>query len=255
MPVARDHVEIERKPPSKPKTGGGGPGKIPHPRDFGGGDDGEPDRDENSSERSERLLIYRVLMVVCIVAVAVVFIVLTVAYLYRRSVLHFDEDKGEELHLWRPLVLPYLLLWINSLVLLASSGTLELARRQMTKQSEFASMGIVPPAGRRELSWLTATFGLGLGFLGGQALVWNTLRHRGLFLHANASSSFFYAFTALHAAHLVGGLVALAWLIFRSWRPRRRDFRQVALQATGWYWHFMGILWLAIFALLHFTRK
>jgi heme/copper-type cytochrome/quinol oxidase subunit 3 len=53
----------------------------------------------------------------------------------------------------------------------------------------------------------------------------------------------------------VGGLIALAWLIFRSWRPRRRDFREVALQATGWYWHFMGILWLAIFALLHFTRK
>jgi cytochrome c oxidase subunit 3 len=253
MPVVSDHVEIERKP--KPKLGGGGPGKIGHRRGYGGGDEGDPDRGENSNERTERLLSYRILMMACIAMVAILFIALAVAYLYRRSILHWDQDSGADIHLWRPLVLPYLQLWINSLILVASSGTLEVSRRQMLKHSEFASMGIVPPSGQRELPWLAATLLLGLAFLGGQAVVWNLLRHQGLFLKANASSSFFYAFTGLHAAHLLGGLAALAWLIFRTWRPRRADFRQVAVQATGWYWHFMGILWFAIFALLYFTRK
>lgn len=251
MPVVSDHVEIERSP----KLGGGGPGKIPHRYGFGGGDDGDPNRDENRNEQRERRLFYRILMVACIVMVAILFIALAVAYLYRRSVEHYDQDTNRVVHVWRPLVLPYLQLWINSIVLLLSSGTLELARRQMLRQSEFATMGIVPPAGRKELPWLLTTLLLGLGFLAGQVIVWNILRHQGLFLAANSSSAFFYAFTGLHALHLLGGLVAMIWVLFRTWMPGRTDFREVALQATAWYWHFMGILWLAIFALLHFTRK
>lgn len=251
MPVVSDHVEIERPP----KLGGGGPGKIPHRFGFGGGDEGDPNRDENRHEQRERQLSYRILMVMCIVMVAGLFIALAYAYLSRRASLQWDQDLHNEVRVWRPLVLPYLQLGINSLVLLLSSLTLELARKRLAKQSEFIALGIVPPTGRKELPWVLVTLLLGMAFLGGQVVVWNILRHQGMFLSRNANSSFFYAFTGLHAVHLLGGLVALMWVLFRTWRPRRMDFRQVALQATGWYWHFMGILWLAIFALLHFTRK
>jgi cytochrome c oxidase subunit 3 len=251
MPVVSDHVEIERPP----KLGGGGPGKIPHRFGYGGGDDGDPERNENHHQQRERRLTYCFLVVIFIVAVTALFVALTVAYLYRRSVPYYDQDANREIHVWRPLLLPYLQLWINSFLLLLSSGTLELARQRLHKQSEFAAMGIVPPSGRKELPWLIVTLVLGLAFLGGQVSVWNILRHQGLFLAWNSRSSFFYAFTGLHGAHLLCGLIALTWVIFRSWKPRGTDFRQVALQATGWYWHFMGILWMAIFALLYFTRK
>jgi cytochrome c oxidase subunit III len=251
MPPVSEHVELERPP----KLGGGGPGKIPHRFGFGGGgDDGDPNRRERN-EQHERRISYRILMVICIFMVAVLFIALAIAYLFRRSVEHYDQDLHSMTHVWRPLVLPYLQLWINTLVLLLSSGTLELARRQLHTQSEFATLGIVPPAGRKELPWLLTTLLLGLGFLAGQAVVWNILRLQGMYLVHNSNSAFFYAFTGLHAAHLLGGLTAMIWVLFRTWRPRRVDFREIALQATSWYWHFMGILWVAIFALLYFTRK
>ncbi|MBZ5532568.1 MAG: cytochrome c oxidase subunit 3 [Acidobacteriia bacterium] len=255
MPVVTEHVEVERKPDRKPKLGGGGPGKIPHRFGYGGGDDGDPERNENLNQQRERHLTYRILMAICMVAITTLFVALTVAYLWRRSVEHYDQDLNRVVHVWTPLALPYLQLWINSAVLLLSSGTLELSRRRLLKQSEFAALGIVPPAGRREMPWLFLTLLLGLAFLGGQVEVWNILRRQGLFLAWNSRSSFFYAFTGLHGAHLLCGLVALMWVIFRSWKPRGADFRQVTLQATGWYWHYMGILWMAIFALLYFTRK
>jgi len=255
MPAVSEHVDLERPP----KQGGGGPGKIPHRRGFGGGDDGDENRDKSRDssrdEQRERRMSYRIMMLVCIVAVTGLFIALTAAYLYRRSVVYYDPYSDRNTHVWRPLLLPYLQLWINTLVLAISSATLELARRQVFTQTEFATLGIVPPSGRKELPWLLTTLMLGLGFLCGQAVVWNILRHQGMFLAHNSNSAFFYAFTGLHAAHLLGGLAAITWVLFRTWRPRRLDFRAVGLQMTAWYWHFMGILWVAIFALLYFTRK
>jgi heme/copper-type cytochrome/quinol oxidase subunit 3 len=32
------------------------------------------------------------------------------------------------------------------------------------------------------------------------------------------------------------------------------ESQRVTVEVTSWYWHFMGVLWLGIFALLHFAR-
>jgi cytochrome c oxidase subunit III len=32
------------------------------------------------------------------------------------------------------------------------------------------------------------------------------------------------------------------------------ESQQISVDVTGWYWHFMGVLWFGIFALLHFAR-
>ena len=74
-------------------------------------------------------------------------------------------------------------LWTNSLILLLSSVTLELARRSMAKKEEFAAMGIIPPRMKRDLPWLGITVLLGFCFLAGQVLVWNIpSRRREFFL-------------------------------------------------------------------------
>ncbi|MGB8128484.1 MAG: cytochrome c oxidase subunit 3, partial [Candidatus Angelobacter sp.] len=155
---------------------------------------------------------------------------------------------------WVPLTLPYLQLWINSIVLLFSSLTLELARRSMAKKEEFAAMGIVPPRFRRDLPWLGITVFLGFCFLGGQVLVWNILRTQGAFLASNPSRSLFYILTGTHAVHLVGGLVVLMYAVAGRLLAIRFESQRIAVEVTGWYWHYLAFLWFGIFALVHFAR-
>ena len=79
----------------------------------------------------------------------------------------YDEDAHRWIRDWVPLKLPYLQLWVNSLVLLLSSVTLECARRNLNQKEEFAAMGIVPPRTKHDMPWLGMTLLLGLGFLAG----------------------------------------------------------------------------------------
>src|SRR5258708_2730190 len=251
MPVVGDHAEIERRP----KLGGGGPGKIPRRRGYGGGDDGDHEQPSEFSARKQRLRRYHVGVTLCIVSVTVVFIALTVVYLFRQGMGRYDQTHARWIQDWRPLALPYLQLLLNSLVLVVSSLRLELARRSMARKTEFAAMGIVPPRLKADLPWLNITVLLGFAFLAGQLAVWNNLRTQGVFLHSNPSSSFFYMFTGLHAVHLAGGLIVLLYAACGNWIRRGRfESQRIAVDATGWYWHFMGLLWFGIFALLHFAK-
>jgi cytochrome c oxidase subunit III len=248
MPLTSEHVEIERRP----KLGGGGPGKIPHRRGYGGGDDGDHNENSGSPSRKERLRRYRVGMFLCIISVSTLFVCLTLVYVMRQSMGRYDPLLREFVSDWRPMHLPYLRLWINTAILLVSSVTLELARRRMLRDTEFHVLGIKPP--QRELPWLGATLGLGFAFLIGQLIVWNGLRAQGLFTQSNPSRAFFFVLTGAHAIHLAGGLIALLFAAGGWWMKHRFESRQLVVEVTGWYWHFMGVLWLYVFGLLHFVR-
>jgi cytochrome c oxidase subunit III len=130
---------------------------------------------------------------------------------------------------WQHLRLPPVL-YLNTAVLLASSLTLALARR-------------------RGVPWVGLTLGLGLLFLGGQVFAWKQLAAQGLYLASNPASSFFYVFTVLHALHLVGGIVALGY-IMRRMRAAGDGPPLGALGAVSLYWHFMGVLWLYLLLVL-----
>ena len=251
MPTIGDRVEIERRP----KLGGGGPGKIPHRRGYGGGgDDGDRGNPEGFQSREQRMRRYRIAMTLCIVSVTAIFLLLTVVYVFRMGKGRFDEDTKRWVRDWVPLTLPYLQLWINSAVLLLSSITLELARRSMIKKEEFAAMGIVPPRMKRDLPWLGITVVLGFCFLIGQVFVWNILRHQGVFLESNPSRSLFYIITGTHAVHLFGGLAVLLYAVAGRLLAAKFESQRIAVEVTGWYWHYLAFLWFGIFALVHFAR-
>lgn len=250
MPVISDHVEIERKP----KLGGGGPGKIPHRRGYGGGDDGDRGRSGDPSSRHQRLRRYRMGMVLCIISVTTLFIGLSSAYMMRQGLGRWDPASQQFIHDWQPLLLPFRQLWINTFLLLVSSISLELARRTMARNAEFHTLGIVPLRSKADLPWLMLTVLLGFGFLAGQIVVWTSLRTQGLFLSGSPSSSFFYMLTGLHALHLSGGLIALLYAACAKWLRIRFESQQIALDVTAWYWHFMGLLWVFIFGLLYYAR-
>src|ERR1700757_1087437 len=151
MPIIGDRVEVERRP----KLGGGGPGKIPHRRGYGGGDDGDHNQSSGSPSRKDRLRRYRIGMFLCIISVTTLFICLTAVYVMRQSMGRYDPLLKEFVSDWRPLHLPCLQLWLNSAVLLVSSITLELARRCMLRETEFHVLGIKPP--EKHLPWLGIT--------------------------------------------------------------------------------------------------
>ena len=250
MPIAGEHVDIERKP----KLGGGGPGKIPHRRGYGGGDDGDHNEPGGWPSRKEKLRRYRVGMLLCIISVSTLFICLTAVYVMRQSMGRYDPGRKEFISDWRPLHLPYSQLWTNTALLLLSSITLEFARRRMNRESEFYVLGIQAPRMKRDLPWLGITLFLAFGFLAGQTMGWSSLRSQGLFVRSNPSSSFFFVLTGTHAVHLAGGIIALLFAAWGAWVKHRFESRQLVVEVTSWYWHFMGVLWLYIFGLLHFAR-
>lgn len=148
--------------------------------------------------------------------------------------------KGSALD-WRTFTLPPIL-YFNSVLLIASSVTLEVARRRAAAFMSHSTGKASSPA-----RWLYGTMFLGLLFVAGQYVAWQQLRARGLYLATNPSSSFFYLLTAVHAIHVLGGLGGLAYVIRQLWKG---SLRRSQLVAAARYWHFMGILWLYLLLLL-----
>ncbi len=148
--------------------------------------------------------------------------------------------KGSSLD-WQTFTLPSIL-YLNTLILLASSVTLEVSRRRVA-----AFMGGLRSHAENPARWLYITLFLGLLFVAGQYAAWSQLRAEGLYLATNPSSSFFYVLTATHALHVLGGLGGLIYVIRKLGKS---TLRRNALDATARYWHFMDVLWLYLLCLL-----
>jgi cytochrome c oxidase subunit III len=173
---------------------------------------------------------------VALASVAMLFTSLSSAYVVRAA---SAND-------WVPLSMPGVL-WLSTALILISSGTIEMARRNLKRSFASAYAG-----------WLFVTVLLGLGFLASQLVAWRQLAREGIFLASNPHSSFFYLLTAAHGFHLAAGLLALMFLTWRVRRPALDTVvgakRQAAVDAVTIYWHFMDALWIYLFLLLFFWR-
>jgi cytochrome c oxidase subunit 3 len=211
--------------------GRGGGGKPPDREDHrgGGGDDGNfRPRRPNPSQSGQRR--YQTAILLAMVSICMFFMALAAAFLVRKT--------GKD---WINFRLPPIV-WINTIVLLTSSLTIDLARRRLAINdlSGFKTM------------W-RATTALGVAFLVGQVVAWRELVQMGFYVGSNPSSSFFYVFTAAHAAHVIGGVLALFYVLFRDFsKTNGRLSLPVASEVTSYYWHFMDGLWLFLLALLFF---
>jgi cytochrome c oxidase subunit III len=133
-------------------------------------------------------------------------------------------------------------LYLNTLLIIASSVTLEIARRRIA-----AFMGGKKESAANPARWLYITLALGLLFVAGQTFAWVRLRAQGFGLATNVSYSFFYVLTVMHALHLLGGLGGMARVIRKL---HNATLRRSTLDATSRYWHFMGVLWVYLLLLL-----
>jgi len=144
---------------------------------------------------------------------------------------------------WTHLALPSIL-YLNTLVLLASSITLECARRALYGTAATQDGETTNKAG----AWVLVTLLLGLGFCAGQFRAWLELRAEGIYLATNPNSSFFYLLTFLHALHVLVGILVLVYLAGRL-IASHRTLRRSLFQNTAIYWHFMAVLWVYLFLL------
>jgi cytochrome c oxidase subunit III len=241
--------EVERKSPG---TGG----KPPVDRRPTGGGGGGGDDDWKSPRRGPREQLYRMrTFVFCALAGDMMFFVVLVTLFYARQVsTRMDPATLQQIGDWHP-VLPPPILFLNTAVLLLSTLSMESARRNIFREFDVLEewLGLGRPALRRSLPWVAATLALGLLFLAGQFTAWKQLTAQGFAFDrwsATPASYFFYIITGLHAAHLVLGVVALLFCLFVVARLRRVEARQIALDATAWFWHTMGAAWLILFGVL-----
>jgi cytochrome c oxidase subunit 3 len=202
-----------------------------------------------------RLRRARLGLVVGLTGIVMIFISFSSAYVVRQGLPTLDPRTNTLLHDWFPVPLPRLLL-LNTIVLLISSVTMELARRQAARRAltQLSSVSGVTVGVKEEISWLALTMVLGLSFLTGQWMAWRELAAGGFYLGSSPSSSFVYLLTGMHGVHLFGGVVALLAAGVASVLGRRADSQSIVVDVTGWYWHFMAALWIYILCLLEFVH-
>jgi len=248
MPVATPPSTVDRL------NSGQGRGGT-HPPEHGGGGDRGPDGGFPDYER--RLYRARLALVLGIAASTVVFVTVSVVLLVRQSTVVIDPQTHAYVREWTPIILPVRLLLWNSFILLLASATIEMARRTLAREMLLAPVHAIPgiaPGREWRLPWLAMTVVLGLAFLGGQWLAWDSLRRHGFHVSTVGMSPFFYVLTGAHAVHVLGGILGLLYACAIAVLHRSIEHRRIVAEVAAWYWHFMGALWVCIFALLQLAH-
>ncbi len=240
--------------PSAPMNQLGRGGSVPTIPN-GGDDGGSPD--SGLPNYGVRLRRARLGLICAIVTVGMVFVSLTSALIVRRGLPTFDDATRTYFRDWGGVQLPWELLAINTAILLFSSLTMEWARRGIARRAALAPVQLIPGVSlgeERNFPWLGVTVVLGLGFLVGQWMAWGELKARGFLVNTNPDSSFIYLLTGAHAIHLAGGIIALLWAGISSLQHKAIEGRRIVVDIAAWYWHFMAVLWIYVFALLALAR-
>jgi cytochrome c oxidase subunit III len=232
--VNRDQ-KLRKRPRMSGFGGAGGSG-------GGNGDDGQNGGDDRfnnplAETYEKSLSIPRILTLFLLVVVTMTFGGVIGAYIV------ISTNGVAE---WQPFNLPKQV-YFSTLLILVSSLTFMVAQKAIDANNH-----------QKIKNWLLATTILGGMFISSQVLAWVLLVNRGLYTQSNPYLTFFYFMTALHALHVIGGIIALGYVVLQNWHKtesekdieRRRD----VAGAVGWYWHFMGGLWLVLLLLLGFWK-
>jgi cytochrome c oxidase subunit 3 len=211
---------------------GFGGGNFDEPNDGPNyGPDWQPDPDFKSERWSTPASAYRTAILFTVFSILSLFATLT----------HILESRWVHSKDWVSISLPPIL-FVDTAILLVSSITVELARQSLRTNSRKGCT-----------RWLCATLVLGLGFVAGQLVAWRELDSKGLYVASNPGSFFFYLITAAHGIHLLGGILALTYIILVGRNLADASKRETAVGSFAIYWHFMGGLWVYLLALLFMT--
>jgi len=102
--------------------------------------------------------------------------------------------------------------------------------------------------------WLGATAFLGSTFLGYQAFEFTSFVHEGLTIHTNLFGSSFFTLTGFHGAHVTAGVLWLLTLLSIDIKRGLTPKDAVLVDICALYWHFVDVVWIAIFTLVYLIK-
>jgi cytochrome c oxidase subunit 3 len=143
---------------------------------------------------------------------------------------------------WQTFDLPQFF-WYSTAAILLSSATIYLAEKAF-KQREM----------QKYRSLVVTTLVLGVLFFVFQTFGFVQLWEKGITLQANVSYSFLYVIVIAHAAHVLGGLIALIVLFAKAFSVKTRSYDSVPVELVSTYWHFVDILWIYLLIFLIMIR-
>jgi heme/copper-type cytochrome/quinol oxidase subunit 3 len=102
--------------------------------------------------------------------------------------------------------------------------------------------------------WLAATALLGMIFVGGQCYEFTEFYLHGLKLQTNLFGATFYVLTGFHGTHVTVGVIWLWTLFMMSVKGKLGKDRALDVEIGGLYWHFVDVVWIAIFTLIYLIQ-
>jgi cytochrome c oxidase subunit 3 len=103
--------------------------------------------------------------------------------------------------------------------------------------------------------WFVLTYIMGAIFVAGQCFEYTGLIHDGITIPSSAYGTMFYLTTGFHALHVTGGLVAFLFVLGRTFMARRFTHEQaVTAIVVSYYWHFVDIVWIGLFATIYLIK-
>lgn len=139
---------------------------------------------------------------------------------------------------WITFELP-LAFWYSTAAIMLSSITIFLAGRAFRERDM-----------QKYRSLMIATIVLGVLFIVLQVVGFKQLWNIGVTLQKNVSFSFLYVIVGLHAAHVIGGIIALVVLFAKAFSSKTRNYTTVPVEVTSTYWHFVDLLWIYLLIFL-----
>lgn len=172
------------------------------------------------------------MMGVFLVSVIMLFATLTLLFMKGQELSHFFNYTFP---IWA---------WVGILLLAVSSITFEMARKKLhIHQFDLTKR------------FLSITILLGLLFIGTQFAFFAHLYSQNVIATPqNSRPGYLYILTGLHAVHILAGITVL---LFATRAVRRRPTAHktaLTLSVGGFFWHFLGALWLYL-VLVMFTMR
>ncbi|HPE31555.1 MAG TPA: cytochrome c oxidase subunit 3 [Parvularculaceae bacterium] len=137
---------------------------------------------------------------------------------------------------------PWGLPLLNTLILLLSGTTVTWAHHAVQTGNQ---KGLV--------NGLVVTIVLGAIFTSLQAIEYTEALREGMFKFSGGGiygASFFMA-TGFHGMHVIIGTIFLTVCLFRALAGQFTAERHFGFEAAAWYWHFVDVVWLFLFAFIY----
>lgn len=129
---------------------------------------------------------------------------------------------------------------VNTAILLVSGVTMHLAAVAIRRGHR---LGLT--------FWVFVTLALGSAFLGGQGYEY---ANAGFGPDDGIFGSTFFVLTGAHGAHVIVGLALLGMLLVRAVNGEFSRTRDLAVEASAAYWHFVDVVWVILFAIIYLAQ-